>query len=134
MQWDASPFAGFSTVESWLPVSTDFIDRNVAVQIKDPYSILNLYRKLFALRRHSPALSGGSYQPVEVGGDDIFAYLRKDLDEKQLVVLNFSGHAQQGNVSLGNGQILLSTHLDRQEIVSLRQVELRPYEGVIIKV
>jgi hypothetical protein len=37
-------------------------------------------------------------------------------------------------VNPGNGQILLSTHLDRQEKVSLKKVELRPYEGVIIEV
>jgi alpha-glucosidase len=134
MQWDASPNAGFSTVEPWLPVSADFTTRNVETLSKGPSSILNLYRKLLALRRGSPALYGGSYQPVEASGVDCFAYLRQEGDEKRLVVLNFSDHAETVSVNPGNGQILLSTHLDRQEKVTLKELELRPYEGVIIEV
>jgi alpha-glucosidase len=134
MQWDASPNAGFSIVESWLPVSADFTTRNVEVQLKDPGSILNLYRKLLALRRDTPALYGGSYQPVDTSGADCFAYLRQDVDEKWLVVLNFSDRAELVSVNPGNGLILLSTHLDRQEKVSLKELALRPYEGVIIEV
>jgi alpha-glucosidase len=134
MQWDAGPNAGFSTVEPWLPVSADFSTRNVVAQLKDPISILNLYRKLFALRRSSPALHGGNYYAVDVSGADCFAFMRQEGDEKKLVVLNFSSHTLDVDVKAGTGHILLSTHMDRQEEVSLHKLMLRAYEGVIIKV
>jgi alpha-glucosidase len=134
MQWDAGPNAGFSTVEPWLPVSADFVTRNVAAQLQDPTSILNLYRKLFALRRSSPALYGGSYHAVDVSGLDCFAFMRQEGDEKRLVVLNFSSNKLNVDIEAGTGHILLSTHMDRQEKTSLHKLMLRAYEGVIIEV
>ncbi len=59
MAWDAGPFAGFSTVEPWLPLHDDWPTRNVAVEADDPGSMLSLYRHLLALRRATPALSLG---------------------------------------------------------------------------
>jgi alpha-glucosidase len=43
MQWDASDFAGFSTVEPWLPISTAFRDDNVEKQLREPSSIYHLF-------------------------------------------------------------------------------------------
>jgi glycosidase len=53
MQWDRS--GGFTTGEPWLPL-VDPAGRNVADQQADPGSLLNLYRRLIALR---PALGDG---------------------------------------------------------------------------
>lgn len=132
MQWDASPNAGFSTVEPWLPVSSDYTTRNVVALSMDPVSILSLYSKLLSLRRSSPALYGGSYQPVKIAGSDSYAFLRKADSEQRLVVLNFSVHPEQINICTKTGKILLSTHLDRQEKVSLEKLQLRAYEGIVI--
>ena len=59
MQWDASAFAGFSTVAPWLPLAGDFAGGNVAAERADPASLFNLYRRLIALRRVRPALTRG---------------------------------------------------------------------------
>lgn len=132
MQWDSSPFAGFSNVEPWLPVSADFADRNVAAQTAVSHSILNLYRKLIWLRRSSAALSMGRYQPVD-GHPDCFIFWRTAEDERQLVALNFSVQEQEISVpGLETGQVLLSTHLDRSGKIANR-FRLRPYEGLIIQ-
>jgi alpha-glucosidase len=131
MQWDASPCAGFSTVEPWLPVAADFASRNVAAQAADPASMLNLYRALLRLRQETPALCAGSYSPVNVEAQDCFVYRRQAEGAESIVALNFAGESRQ--VSLPNfqrGKILLSTHLDRNETVST--LSLRPYEGVIL--
>ena len=50
MQWDASPLGGFTTGEPWLP-PVDPRERNVADERGDPGSLLELYRRLLALRR-----------------------------------------------------------------------------------
>jgi len=133
MQWDSTPFAGFSTVEPWLPVSEDYSTRNVAAQSTQPQSILSFYRKLSWMRRGSPALLGGSYHPLDVT-EDTFAYLREVDGERKLVVLNFAAEAARVSVpGVDSGQILLSTHMDRAgEKVNLAQLDLRPHEGVVL--
>jgi alpha-glucosidase len=61
--------AGFSTSEPWLPLSADFRRENVESQRADPASILNLYRRLIALRRSSRVLTAGTYRPLAAQGD-----------------------------------------------------------------
>jgi len=134
MQWDAGPNAGFSAVEPWLPVSADYETRNVTAQSDDPASMLNLYRRLLRYRRSSPALYGGDYRPLDVGDDDCFVYLRTAGDERRLIALNFSG--DQRCISIPGedaGQVVISTHLDREGKVSLSRLELGPHEGVIVE-
>ena len=132
MQWDMSPEAGFSTVEPWLPVYPDYASRNVAVQSRQPGSMLNFYRSLFWLRRGSPALYGGSYSPLDIEGD-CFVYLREQADERKLVVLNFSAGYNTVTTEMdGKGRLLLSTHMDREGEISLSCIKLRPHEGVVI--
>ncbi|MCA1660833.1 MAG: DUF3459 domain-containing protein [Novosphingobium sp.] len=87
MPWDASPFAGFSAVEPWLPLNPDWPRRNVANQAGDPGSMLALYRRLLGLRRAHPALSVGSLHLLEAE-DEVLAYERRAGDERLLVALN----------------------------------------------
>ncbi len=132
MQWNASPNAGFSNVEPWLPVSPDYPIRNVAAQSTEPHSMLNFYRQLLWLRRASLALHSGSYQPINVDRD-LYAFVRQAGQEQKLVVLNFS--SQSATVAIptaSTGKVILSTHLDRQGQESLSSLHLRPYEGLIV--
>jgi len=134
MQWDAGPNAGFSAVEPWLPVSADYRTRNVAVQSADLISILNLYRRLLWYRRNSPALVGGSYQPLDVGCGDCFVYLREAGNERRLVALNFA--ARECRISVPGesaGRVVISTHMDREGRESLSGLELRAYEGIVVE-
>ena len=87
MQWDATPHAGFSTAEPWLPVDADFATDNVERERADPASIYNLYRRLIAVRRRSPSLVVGGYRPMEAGGD-LLLYVREHESERTLVGLN----------------------------------------------
>ena len=134
MQWDASPFAGFSSAEPWLPVSEDYQTRNVAVQSTQPQSILSFYRHLHSLRRNSPALLGGSYRALDVEGE-IYAYVRETDGERKLVVLNFA--PQPARVSLpgfASGKVALCTHMDRNgETVDLGKLDLRAHEGLVLE-
>ena len=134
MQWDASPNAGFSEVEPWLPVSADFATRNVAQQAQDAKSMLSLYRRLLRYRKQQPALTGGRYRPIDVEADDCFVYVREAEGARCLIALNFAAEARQLTIpGEDRGAIVLSTHLDREEPVTLNSFALRPYEGVIIE-
>jgi alpha-glucosidase len=133
MQWDASPNAGFSTAVPWLPVDGNYQTQNVAKERDDPKSMLSLYRRLIDLRRSEPALAVGSYRPVVAEGD-ILTYIREHNGHRFLVALNF-GHEKQ-TVALDpehRGRIALSTHLDRDGEETSGTLELRPDEGVLVR-
>jgi alpha-glucosidase len=134
MQWDSGDYAGFSTVEPWLPVTGDYPARNVAVQSQEPGSMLNFYRKLFWLRRRSPALHGGSYQPLDVDmEDECYVYIREHGSERKMIVLNFANRPVTVTTPVEErGHLLLSTHMDREGEISPTCIKLRPHEGLVI--
>ncbi len=132
MQWSAAAVAGFSDAEPWLPVSSDYRSRNVAVQREDPGSMLRFYQKLIHCRQSSDALTIGDYQPVPAGGPCL-CYYRQHQQEKLLVALNFSGEtARLPELDQGQGRVLLSTEMDRSGSVEIDQLTLRPFEGLLI--
>ena len=90
MLWSDTAYAGFSTVEPWLPLGDNWRDIHVERQTKKPRSILNFYRALIDLRRREPALWRGSYVPFAVT-ETLLAYERRAEAERLLVILDFSG-------------------------------------------
>lgn len=134
MQWDASPHAGFSDVEPWLPVSVDYRTRNVAEQSNEPTSILNLYRKLLWFRRQTPTLQVGRCRGLPESNAECFCYIRSHSGQEFLVALNFSDSTQRIVLdSLKRGNIVLSTHLDHDGEIDSSQLSLRPNEGLLIE-
>jgi alpha-glucosidase len=137
MQWNPGPNAGFSppnTPELWLPLADDYREVNVERQLADPNSILNLYRRLLDYRRTSPALQSGSYQAIDGVPESCFVFLRQVEGKRILVALNFSNQNQRLALpSLGEGRLVTSTQLDRQEPVALAELVLRADEGVMVE-
>ncbi len=90
MPWDATPNGGFSTAVPWLPLCSDFADRNVARLEQVPGSMLTLYRQLLALRRAHSALSIGTFALLDASSaaPDVLAYERRHGDERLLIALN----------------------------------------------
>lgn len=131
MQWSAAPNAGFTSGEPWLPLSEDYARDNVDDLAADPRSILNLYRALLALRKRSPALMLGDYQPVSAGGD-LLAYRRVARDGVMLVALNFGAEALSVP-DVAAGEIVLSSGLDRIGEKVTGALDLRGNEGVIVR-
>jgi alpha-glucosidase len=133
MPWDSGPNAGFTTGTPWLPLAADYQTVNVSVERRDPTSMLTLYRRLIALRRHTPALSVGSYTGLEAP-DHTLAYMRTHAQGRCFVVLNLSPQPQvfrSRHLEI-QGRVMLSTHLDRAAERVSRAVELRRNEGVIV--
>lgn len=132
MQWDASPNAGFTAGDPWLPLAADYAKRNVTAQRDDPASLLSLYRRLNWLRKSSPALRRGSYRtfPAPRG---VFAFAREADGERVLVALNFTKTAQVVSLGTGDAEVALSTdHARDAEPLALARVELSPDEGVVL--
>ncbi|MFL6797551.1 MAG: alpha-amylase family glycosyl hydrolase [Xanthobacteraceae bacterium] len=132
MQWDDSPYAGFSSTEPWLPVAANYQEQNVAAQRHDIGSLFALYRRLIALRRERQALAIGDYRPL-VAPSDVLLYLRELASERVLIALNFGAESIPACAS-GElvGRLLLSSHGDRADELVNGSIDLRPHEGVII--
>jgi alpha-glucosidase len=133
MQWDAGPYAGFSTGKPWLPLEDVYKQRNVAALEGDDRSIYQLHRRLIALRRQHPALRVGSYRPIAAEGD-VLAFVREAGEERILVALNMGPEpaALAFPQPAAGGRLLLSTFLDRADEPIAASVDLRGNEGLVI--
>lgn len=132
MLWNGTENAGFSkSNDPWLPVSPDFATLNVEAQATDPLSFLNLYRSLTALRKKSSALTYGQYISQDTTSSDIFRYQRKDEKETFTVIINFSN--KEVSESIPTGTLEISTHLDVRNKKVSDTINLRPFEGIIIR-
>jgi alpha-glucosidase len=99
-------------------------------ELTDTRSMLTLHRRLIALRRAHPALSIGSYARASVD-DDVLSYIREYAAERVQVMLNFSHTTRR--IDGPDGHVLLSTHLDRESSPVSGSLELRPDEGVVLR-
>ncbi len=133
MQWSAEPSAGFTpTTHPWLPVSDDYAERNVEAQRRDPDSLLNLYRRLLALRRRSAALQTGTYRPVDPVPDDCLVFQRSRGAERALVAVNFAAEPRAVEVGGSTGRIAVSTHRAREGREIRDGIRLQPHEALVI--
>jgi alpha-glucosidase len=142
MQWDDSPNAGFTQGTPWLPVPLSYKTVNVASELKDPASVLQVYRRLLALRHENRALLDGDYVAVNEGDTNVLSYLRRYKNEAVLVVLNMSSQPQRVSFNLGpqgfavQSASTLFTTMRGGSKVSLSHLSLEPfsvYVGAVSK-
>ena len=100
MQWNDSPNAGFTPGLPWLAVQASYKTHNVETELKDPSSILSVYRRLLALRHQNRALLDGDYIALNENDANVLSYLRRYKSEAVLVVLNMSAQPQQVSFDL----------------------------------
>jgi alpha-glucosidase len=132
MQWDTSENAGFTHApRPWLPLSADWKTRNVATLVHEQGSMLCLYRELIALRRAHLALNIGTLRILHTS-DDVLVYRRSCHSQHIVVALNFSDEEATLPPECVNGELLLSTHVGRNETPPAPT--LRPNEGIVVKV
>jgi len=135
MQWNGDTNAGFSDVTPWLRIDKDYPRTNVESQKCDPYSILNLYRKLLALRNNEPALATGDYRPLYADAQAI-AYIRELPGcASFVVILNLSHrpcYFKTQAISL-NGVVVVSTSRDLEGLRIQDTLNLSGDEAVVIR-
>jgi maltose alpha-D-glucosyltransferase/alpha-amylase len=110
MQWDGSAGAGFSGADPadfYLPLIEGGAyapaNRNVADEQADPSSLLSWLRATLTTRSELPVLGLGDFTPVSTGEAAVLAYLRSDVEERILVVANFSDRPTQTTIDLPPG-------------------------------
>ncbi|MGB7758610.1 MAG: alpha-glucosidase [Bryobacteraceae bacterium] len=138
MQWDAGTNAGFSTAKTtWLPVAPGYAARNVAVETRDPDSLLNYYKALIRLRRTDAALRAGDFSLVNETDKNVLAFtLRAKDGTADLVVLNFTEAPRTASFNIGAAQatVLLSSFGKTGQTVSLNNLALPGYGALVGRV
>ena len=134
MQWNGVPNAGFSEKVPWLPVSPSYATHNVESEAKDPDSVLNVYKKLLALRHTNAALLEGSYTALNEDDTNVMSYLRSYKGKAVLVVLNMSDAPRKARFNLsaqGFSSFKLSPLVVSAASAKGGEVSLEPF-GVMI--
>ncbi len=106
MQWEDSPTAGFTYGVPFAPFPrAPYAPQqvNVAAQIGDPHSLLNVLRNMIAVRKSHPAFGGHGMVWIETGNPAVAAYLRLHPEETLLVFNNLSGRPQAVRVPAEHG-------------------------------
>jgi alpha-glucosidase len=93
MPWRSdAPHGGFSRTEPWLPLDRRHLPLAVDRQEADAGSILNLTRRLVALRKEHPALRSGSIRALDAPSP-LLAFERGEGPERLLCVFNLGEEA-----------------------------------------
>jgi len=90
LHWSAEARAGFTTGTPWNFHKPYFRERNIAVQLENPDSLLSHYINLIHARNQTQAFQGGSLVPVSTNHRSVLAYLRLHEQDAGLVLINLS--------------------------------------------
>lgn len=131
MQWDDSKQAGFTEGEPWIKVNPNYKKINAAQQLEDSDSVFHYYQKLIRLRKEKDIIVYGEFEPLYREDEQIFAYTRKQDQEKLLTVCNFSDKNAEVEVPEEfKGAECLITNLGRKEFEG--KIVLNPYEAFVL--
>ncbi|AYN69673.1 alpha-glucosidase [Euzebyella marina] len=135
MQWDSSDHAGFTFGTPWKKVNPNYLNINVALQKKDPKSVLNHFRKMTRVRKTNLVLVYGKYDLLLPNHEQVYAFTRQMNDTKMLILLNFS----EGEVLIELDELTglsskncVINNYDDINIVS-GSTTLQPYQATILK-
>ena len=134
MQWNDEPYAGFSTVEPWLPLSDDYLQRNVAREKEAPDAMLPFYKRLIELRQQEPALQVGQFVPVSQHAQSI-VYERIYGPSTLQVVLNMGKEPMIHPIEVATeGEIIFSSSGRKHESQRIKdRVPVAGEEAVILR-
>ena len=130
MQWSSQSQAGFSEVEPWISIPSNYLRINVEAEQADDDSILAFYKQLIRLRKQYRVISEGSIEFLERNNPDVLAYKRILGDDEILVFCNFRGR----NVNLLESNLADLKGRYRKLIGNYPNFDyqLRPFEVIVL--
>lgn len=136
MQWDQSPYAGFSSEKPWLKVNPNYKKINVEKALKDPNSLWYHYQKLIQLRRKSiyhDVITFGTYEMLLPDHEHLYVYKRRLHDQTLLVINSFSTKKQVFDLK---DYDILDTLISNYKKTQIKDhtLTLKPYESIVFKV
>jgi oligo-1,6-glucosidase len=140
VQWDASPQAGFTRGTPWIAVNPDYVTVNAGVQVGQPGSVFEHYRRLIGLRHTDPVITDGDFELLLPDHPAIWAFLRRGRDAggqdaELLVAANFSADVTGAVLPLDAGwadaAVVLANLPGTEPLQPPPDLKLRPWESVI---
>ena len=132
VQWSGGRNAGFTDGTPWMRVNPNYREINIEEDVLRMDSVVNFYKKAIALHHAHPALTFGTYAPVDEKNKRVLAYLRRGETETLLVAINLSDRQTKGSFPRLNArECLLYTHSSR---TFAQELPLLPFEGLVYKV
>ncbi len=137
MQWDSSPFSGFTdrAEGGWMRTHDLYPKINVERQQAEPDSVLNFWKSMIQFRKqHGDLLTHGSFHVYEPENEQTFVFAKKQGRKTAVVALNFTSEDQVVNLPVQDLQLRVGSYLDAAEaeaassVVAQKRV-LRPWEG-----
>ena len=106
MPWSPGPGGGFTTGKSWFPFAPGLDTANVAVESRDPHSLLQKYRALIHARHRWRALREGALHLIAPQGSSgsLLEYERVAGGERLLVVHNLGPRVALGGISAASAK------------------------------
>ncbi|MEG0289722.1 MAG: alpha-glucosidase, partial [Carnobacterium sp.] len=129
MQWDASEYAGFSSMAPWSGVNREE-KFNVAAEEKNPDSILAYYRKVLEYKK-MPVFTEGTFHLFETK-ESLYSYERVLGDQRAIVICNFSDteeRLQEDGIVEKEWRVLIQ---NKGNDVENNCVILAPYGAVVL--
>jgi len=132
VQWDASPNAGFTTGDPWLPVNPNHTWLNAAAQYDDPHSVFHHYRRLIDLRHRLPVVAHGDFRMLHAEHPTAYVYERTLDQDRLLVAANLSADPVdlQVDAAWAGGEVVLTNGTDAA--VHDDRVHLGPWAAFVV--
>jgi oligo-1,6-glucosidase len=133
MQWSDKPNAGFSSVNPWIKVNSNFKSINVEQQLDDEASVLSFYRKLTAFIKQTQITSLPIWKQSHVKHKHIIAYHRENDTNQYIVIINLSNKMETLSNKFRDNQVEIIIHTyDKPPLLGKKMI-FRPYEGIVMK-
>ncbi len=132
VQWSGEKYAGFSTVEPWYLVNSNYKEINVEAEEKDPNSVLNFYKKVIKVRNENKETAiYGEFKMIYNGDNHILAYKKIAEKDELFVVVNLSKKTLSGRkvdkvIQKENYELILANMESTKGLI-------KPYEARVYK-
>ncbi|WPH00654.1 glycoside hydrolase family 13 protein [Acrodontium crateriforme] len=134
VQWTSEAYGGFSSVESWIGVNDNYKTINVSDQLARSDSPLHFWMQALKLRKqYKDLLVYGKFELFNSEDEQVCMYVKRstDMEEKMLVVLNFTSDSVQFSVPTGLDALKLKLVISTSTPDDTAQLatKLQPWEG-----
>jgi len=133
-QWDDGKEAGFTTGKPWLRVNPNKDRINLKSQRNDPQSVYQYYRKLTRLKKdpaYTEVLTYGELVPYLEERPHVMAYLRKNEEQKLLVIANFQKEPQTLPLPAEVKKVVLSSGGEVK--IQGREAVMEGYQALVLE-